>query len=283
MAHPTQSLSRALVLGGGGVTGIAWEVGVLTGLSSHGVDWSKATSVIGTSAGSFVGTAVASGYDLERLFASQLDPDENEVAGKASEATMAAWWAALAEGGDDPRKVGAAMGRIAKADPEPVPSAIRRQVVTSRLVTTDWPAGLKVTAIDADTGELRLFDEHAGVSLTDAVSASGAVPGVWPLEHFQGRSWVDGGMASTANARLAAGHDRIVILAPMPDGYGQIPGAAADADALAEQAEVCLVVPDEQSVEAIGPNPYDPKRRKAAAQAGRAQADALADKIATLW
>ncbi|WP_435134656.1 patatin-like phospholipase family protein [Actinacidiphila sp. bgisy144] len=283
MAHPTQPLSRALVLGGGGVTGIAWEVGVLAGLSSQGVDWSKATSVIGTSAGSFVGTAVASGYDLERLFASQLGPDDNEVAGKASEATMAAWWAALAEGGDDPRKVGAAMGRISKADPEPVPSATRRHVVTSRLVTADWPAGLKVTAIDADTGELHLFDEHAGVSLTDAVSASGAVPGVWPLEHFQGRSWVDGGMVSTANARLAAGHDRIVILAPMPDGYGQIPGAAADAEALAEQAEVCLIVPDEQSVEAIGPNPYDPQRRKAAAQAGRAQADALADKIATLW
>lgn len=283
MTHPTQPVSRALVLGGGGVTGIAWEVGVLAGLSSQGIDWSTATSVIGTSAGSFVGTAVASGYDLERLFASQLDPDETEVEGKASEATMTAWWAALAEGGDDPRRVGAAMGRISKADPEPVPSAIRRQVVASRLVTADWPAGLKVTAIDADTGELHLFDEHAGVSLTDAVSASGAVPGVWPLEHFLGRSWVDGGMVSTANARLAAGHDRIVILAPMPDGYGRIPGAAADAEALAEQAEVCLIAPDEQSVEAIGPNPYDPKRREAAARAGRAQADALADKVATLW
>ncbi|GAA4685697.1 patatin-like phospholipase family protein [Gordonia humi] len=151
MSHPTPSLSRALVLGGGGVTGIAWEVGVLAGLSSQGIDWSKATSVIGTSAGSFVGTAVAGGYDLERLFASQLEPDENEVGGKASETTMSAWWAALSEGGDDPRKVGAAMGRISKADPEPVPSAIRRQVVASRLVTTDWPAHLKVTAIDADT------------------------------------------------------------------------------------------------------------------------------------
>lgn len=283
MSHPTQSLSRALVLGGGGVTGIAWEVGVLAGLSSRGVDWSKATSVIGTSAGSFVGAAVASGYDLERLFAAQLVPDENEVDAKASEATMAAWWAALAEGGDDPLKVGAAMGRIAKADPEPVPAATRRRVVASRLVTTDWPTGLKVTAIDADTGELHVFDERSGVSLTDAVSASGAVPGVWPLEHFHGRCWVDGGMVSTANARQAAGHDRIVILAPMPDGYGQIPGAVADAEILAEQAEVCLIAPDEQSVEAIGPNPYDPQRRDAAAQAGRSQGEALAGKVSTLW
>ncbi|MGI6795713.1 patatin-like phospholipase family protein [Gordonia sihwensis] len=283
MSHPTQSPSRALVLGGGGVTGIAWEVGVLAGLSSRGIEWGRANSVIGTSAGSFVGAAVASGYDLERLFASQLVPDENEVDARASEATMAAWWAALAEGGDDPRKVGAAMGCIAKANPEPVSSATRRHVVASRLVTTDWPASLKVTAIDADTGKLHLFDENAGVSLSDAVAASGAVPGVWPLEHSLGRSWVDGGMVSTTNARLAAGHEKIVILAPMPDGYGQIPGAVADAEALAEQAEVCLIAPDEQSVEAIGPNPYDPQRRKAAAQAGRTQAESLADRVAQLW
>lgn len=283
MAHATQSLSRALVLGGGGVTGIAWEVGVLAGLAARGIDWSKAASVIGTSAGSFVGTAVASGYDLERLFAAQLVPDENEVDVKASEGTMAAWWAALAEGGDDPRKVGAAMGRIAKADPEPVPAATRRRVVASRLVTADWPTGLKVTAIDADTGELQVFDQHSGVPLIDAVSASGAVPGVWPLEHFQGRYWVDGGMVSTTNARQATGHDTIVILAPMPAGYGQIPGAAEDAEILAERAEVCLIAPDEHSIEAIGPNPYDPGRRKAAAQAGRAQGEALAGKASTLW
>lgn len=55
-------------------------------------------------------------------------------------------------------------------------------MVGSRLVTTDWPTGLKVTAIDAETGELHLFDRRSGVQLIDAVSASGAVPGIWPLE-----------------------------------------------------------------------------------------------------
>jgi len=283
MTHPTESPSRALVLGGGGVTGIAWEVGVLAGLAAAGVDWSKATSVIGTSAGSFVGAAVASGYDLERLFAAQFVADDNEVDAKASEATTQAWWAALEEGGDDPREVGAAMGRISKANPEPVPAAVRRRVVATRLVTTDWPAVLKVTAIDADTGELRLFDRHSGVALPDAVAASGAVPGVWPLEHFHGRSWVDGGMVSTTNARQAAGHDTIIILAPMPAGYGRIPGAAADAEWLAENADVQLIAPDERSVEAIGPNPYDPQRRTAAAHAGRAQGEAVAHQVSKLW
>lgn len=283
MSDSTRSSSRALVLGGGGVTGIAWEVGVLDGLRSRGIDWSRATSIIGTSAGSFVGVAVASGYDLHKLYAAQLVPDDNELDVAASEATTAAWWNALEEGGDDPRKVGAAMGRISKGDPQPVPAAVRRRVVASRLVANDWPTTLKVTAIDADTGELHLFDASSDVPLASAVAASGAVPGVWPIEHFQGRFWVDGGMVSTTNARQAAGHDRIVILAPMPAGYGQIPGAVADANSLAEHAEVCLITPNECSIEAIGPNPYDPERRAAAAQAGWAQGEALADKVSTVW
>ena len=47
----------ALVLGGGGITGIAWEIGVLAGLAEAGVDLSGADLVVGTSAGSVVGRA----------------------------------------------------------------------------------------------------------------------------------------------------------------------------------------------------------------------------------
>jgi hypothetical protein len=31
--------TRALVLGGGGIAGIAWEIGLLAGLVAEGVDW----------------------------------------------------------------------------------------------------------------------------------------------------------------------------------------------------------------------------------------------------
>jgi hypothetical protein len=61
-------MTRAIVLGGGGVTGIAWEIGVLSGLADGGVDL-RADAVIGTSAGAFVGAALASGTELEALFA----------------------------------------------------------------------------------------------------------------------------------------------------------------------------------------------------------------------
>ncbi len=55
---------RALVLGGGGVTGIAWETGLIAGLAGLDIDLAAADVIIGTSAGSVVGTDIASGQDL---------------------------------------------------------------------------------------------------------------------------------------------------------------------------------------------------------------------------
>src|SRR6202171_5167425 len=112
--------TRALVLGGGGVTGIAWEIGVLSGLLSAGVDLRKADVVIGTSAGAYVGARYASGYDVEQLLAEQLETNDAEVAAAASEATAADWLEAFRVGGADRAIVGAEFGKIAKADPEPI-------------------------------------------------------------------------------------------------------------------------------------------------------------------
>src|SRR5436189_6325634 len=53
--------SRALVVGGGGPVGIAWESGLLAGLARAGVDLGQADFILGTSAGSFVGARLALG------------------------------------------------------------------------------------------------------------------------------------------------------------------------------------------------------------------------------
>ncbi|HEY4387352.1 MAG TPA: patatin-like phospholipase family protein [Ktedonobacteraceae bacterium] len=275
--------TRALVLGGGGVTGIAWEVGVLTGLLEAGVVLHEADAVIGTSAGSFVGVALASGYDMQKLFAAQAEAGGAEIPVAASEQIIAAWYRAFEIGGSDPQRVGAVFGAIAREHPEPVPVAQRRAVVEARLVTTEWPLTLQVTAIDADTGQLHVFDRTSDISLIDAVSASGAVPGVWPLVHINGRAWIDGGMVSATNVHLADGYKRVVILAPMPTSHGSIPGAAEDVAAMSDNANVFLITPDEQSIEAIGPNPYDPARRDAVATAGRAQGRSVAATIQAMW
>ncbi len=88
-------------------------------------------------------------------------------------------------------------------------------------------------------------------------------------------------MVSAANAHLAHGYDRVVVIAPLPDGYSAIPGAARDITALGAHARVLLIAPDEHSVAAVGPNIYDPARRGAAAAAGRAQGVGLAPALAS--
>jgi NTE family protein len=61
--------SRALVLGGGGATGIGWLGGLIIGLREQGIDLGTADTVIGTSAGSVVGTHVALQTPLDLAFA----------------------------------------------------------------------------------------------------------------------------------------------------------------------------------------------------------------------
>ncbi len=180
--------ARALVLGGGGITGMAWEVGVLVGLQDAGVDVSNADAVIGTSAGAYVGAAVASGHDLHALFDAQSEPATSEPAVAATAETWSAWGQAFTAGGDDPRRIGVGLAGVGRALGSRISETDREAVVRARLVTTEWPDSLAVTAIDADSGELQLFDAADGVALVDAVSASGAVPGIWPLVTFLGRS-----------------------------------------------------------------------------------------------
>ena len=73
---------RALVLGGGGVTGIAWETGLIAGLAGLGIDLAAADVIIGTSAGSVVGTDIACGQEPEALYQAQLAPSAPEPAAR---------------------------------------------------------------------------------------------------------------------------------------------------------------------------------------------------------
>src|SRR3954464_4884352 len=61
------AMTRALVLGGGGPVGIAWESGLVAGLAQGGVDLGQADFTLGTSAGSFVGARLAMGEPAATL------------------------------------------------------------------------------------------------------------------------------------------------------------------------------------------------------------------------
>jgi NTE family protein len=69
-------MTRALVLAGGGITGIAWESGVLAGLARGGVDMQAWELVVGTSAGAFVGARLTGDGSADPLFALQTSGDD---------------------------------------------------------------------------------------------------------------------------------------------------------------------------------------------------------------
>jgi NTE family protein len=275
----------ALVLGGGGITGIAWELGVLAGLAEAGVELSTADLVVGTSAGSVVGAQLRSGVDLEALYARQLEPPSQELVARLGRGTLARYGLAMLLARRDDTAFRRRVGELARtaADSGRTPSEEdRRAAIASRLPRAEWSdRPLVVTAVDAVSGEFTTFGKESGVELLAAVGASCAVPGVYPPVTIDGRRYMDGGMRSAANADLAAEYDRIVVIAPMPRGIG--PLASVDAQVTGLVSRVAVVSPDAASLTAIGRNVLDPAAREPSARAGRAQAASVAARVAEVW
>ena len=274
---------RALVLGSGGITGMAWEVGLLAGLAARGLDLAGADLVVGTSAGALAGAQVTSGTGLAELYQAQITPDGVDVIAGMSRGLIIRYALAYVLPGT-PTRARIRMGRLALASPE-LPEAERREVIGAWLPRHEWPARkLLITAVDVASGKFAAFGRSSGATLIEAVSASCAVPGVWPPVRINGRQWMDGGMRSATNADLAADYARIVVLAPIWQGFGLMKGAIRQCRQLARLGRaVALVVPDEQARAAIGQNLLDSSRRAPAAQAGYAQAETAAALIAAAW
>src|SRR5260370_26690227 len=151
-----ETSTRALVLGGGGVAGVAWELGILLGLYDTGVDVRGADVIIGTSAGSVVGAQIASGTDLESLFASQLTPVEQSrermVAFDAAQ-MMEAFSQAVAGAGPDVKAIRARIGVYALAAPT-ISEAERRGTIQAPLSPHTWPPPRRlVVSVDTLNGE----------------------------------------------------------------------------------------------------------------------------------
>ncbi len=267
---------HALVLGGGGIAGIAWMTGLLTGLSEAGDDLTGADLIIGTSAGANVAAMLGSGLPLPELFARQAEPSRQsaEIMAELNVARLAAEIGGYLAGAKSPVEIQRRTGEYALAA-RTVPEAARRAVIEQRLPAHDWPAsGIQVTAVDAETGELRVFDSASDASLVDAVAASSALPGIWPPVSIGGSRYIDGGVRSADNADLAAGFPRITVISPT-GFHSLIPSSRplrhAVARLRAAGSAVTVVVPDGRSAAAIGTNTLDPATRTPAARAGRAQ------------
>lgn len=268
---------QVLVLGGGGVAGIAWMTGLLAGLAEAGQDVTAGSDMlIGTSAGATVAAQLGSGLSLEELFARQVDPalQSRELMAEIDWAKFAADLQPYMSASMTQTEQLRNFGRFA-LDARTVPEADRLAVIESRLPSRDWPVRpTRLTAVDCTSGELTVFDAASGISLVEAVAASAAVPGVWPPVTIGGRRYMDGGVRSADNADLAAGAERIIVISPMGMD-SPLPTFMPLSEALSGLkdggATVTLISPDEASVAAIGVNALDPATRVPAATAGRAQ------------
>lgn len=279
---------KALVLGGGGVTGIAWLNGLLLGLEEGGVDVSGFDLVIGTSAGATVAAQLTSGVSLSDLFERQVNPDRQvaELEPGIGSLRMLLRFLPVMLIRNDRDRLRRRMGRIAMRSATVEPE-VRRTVIEQRLPRHEWPGiPLAVSTIDAASGEERWLDAESGVGLVDAVAASCAVPGVWPPVLIDGRHYYDGGIPSPDNATRASGYGAVLILSPMggTKAGGLVERLAGEVSALERSGSRTTVLTlDGVTRAAIGRRVLDPSKRADAARAGLEQGRRAASELSEPW
>ena len=272
----------ALVLGGGGITGAAWEIGMLVGLHAAGVDLTSADAVIGTSAGAVVGAQILSGVPIDELYSKQFRDPIGEVGTHVPFTTLARFLVWTLMGGDDRQRL-ARIGRAALRA-RTMPESERKRIISDRLPVKTWPQrDLRITTVDAETGEFVVFKRDSGVELVDAVTASCAVPLVYPTATIGTRRFIDGGMRSAANADLAVGFDAIVALTPVGFALRRSQTADGQIESLGKGIRSVVVKPDQHSRKTMGTQFLDPAFRGASARAGWAQATSVARSVAEVW
>lgn len=294
-------MTRALVLGGGGPVGIAWECGLLAGLAQGGVDLGGADYTLGTSAGAFVGARLAMGAEAATLAdpifadAERAVRHVNRTTQKPPDLTkLMRLMVQAQEAQRHPAEARAEIGAYALAaqtiSEEDFIESFGRSFAS--LPDDYWPEReFACTAVDAQSGAFQIWSRDSGVGVTRAVAASCSVPGVYPPVTLNGRRWIDGGARSATNADLAAGHEVVVILAVQLGEW--TPGGALarvfgrldeEVQSLTDGgATVVTLAPDDASRAAMGANLMSFHKRPDAARAGLAQGLADAAELKAYW
>ena len=164
-------------MGGGGVVGTAWMTGLVSGLRRVGVDLAEADVIVGTSAGSIVGTMLATGQDFDS--APVRPADQGGSSPQADRSRLTEAFAILADTSLEPADARRQVGRIALAA-----QAITEQAhiagISTLIMAPEWPdRELLITAVDVQTGERKVWDRAGEAPLRTAVASSCALPGVW--------------------------------------------------------------------------------------------------------
>lgn len=287
--------SRALVLGGGGPVGIAWESGLIAGLAEAGIDLSGADFFVGTSAGSVVGAQLAMGRSPAQLaepFIGKGEPPSSPSESLAAPPDLSVLIGKIMESYAGVRaneEVCAEIGAWALSMPTMSEEAFLTSFgrTLAGLPENYWPdRKFSCTAVDAVSGVFTEWGNGSGVPLVRAVASSCAVPGIFPPVSISGRRYIDGGMRSATNADLAKGYQVVVVIllsgTAMPEVFGR--PLERELKVLRDSgSRVELIRPDAGSIEAFGPNLMDYRRRPAAAEAGIRQGKAGVEGLREHW
>lgn len=275
MTAETTSRGRALVLGGGGIVGTAWMAGLAAGLRRGGVALADADVIVGTSAGAILGALLATGQDLDRLRTppdglSQVSPDRRR---------LAEVFAVLGNPDTDDIAARRAVGRLAREAPTASEEThIAR--MAGLIGATDWPdRDLRVTAIDTETGEPRIWRRADGVALAAAVASSTGFPCLYPSITINGRRYMDGSVRAGAHTELAEGADVLVVLEPT----AHLSGSSAPSVSSAAPDRTVWVTPDAATLTAFDPELSPPEAWTRAYEAGSGQAGEVIARVRDAW
>jgi NTE family protein len=290
-----------LVLGGGGVLGEAWMMGVLAGIEDGtGFDLRDCESFVGTSAGAIVAAHLVAGRSPRRPAAvgteiqvSDAQPVRGLAVAALGAARRAGSFALAASSAFAPLALGVAApgGALVRSlllrglprAPDTL-AQLREQIERSG---ARFDGRLRVAAVDRRSGRRVVFGSPGAprATVAEAVEASCTVPWLFAPVTIGGRDYVDGGVWSPTNLDAApAGRDTHVLclnptasLAPshtLLTVMRNVARSAVSIESLALRrrgAAVRTVAPNAECAAAMGSNFMDQEPRSRVLTAGYRQ------------
>ncbi len=217
-------LPDVLVLGGGGVLGEAWMMGVLGGIEDGAqLDMRGCEYFVGTSAGAIVAAQLVAGSSPRRprslpksigaapALPATAEPANGLAVAGVIAAQRAGSWAIAAAGTFAPLALGLAApggalvrGALLRRLPRPHQELDRlKQHIADSGARFD--GRLRVTAVDRDSGRRVVFGSPRAprATVAEAVTASCTVPWLFAPVRIENRDYVDGGVWSPTNLDIA--------------------------------------------------------------------------------
>ncbi|HVW42172.1 MAG TPA: patatin-like phospholipase family protein [Amycolatopsis sp.] len=275
-------MSKAVVFGGGGSVGTAWQTGLNAGWNRLGVDLTDADLIVGTSAGAAVGVQVALGHDLDAQLERYESARKRAASGKATRVLNL---------DSEQSKVLRALfdrGNASGFTDKSVREEICRVATTAETMSEEdflltvkylkgetWPPNYVCTTVNVETAEFEPLHAGLGGDLDRGVAAAVAVPGFYPPITVAGQRYVDGGCLSPTHLDQAASHDRILFIQMTETPQRELDAVAG--------AELLVIRPDAESRASFGDNLMNASAAFGAAETGLAQGLRTAAEVKAFW